>query len=111
MPEPRAFGYMRIERGTTSEQSDNLRQEMAEFVASRGLTLSEVFVESDDSASSAFAALIDALHASDVTTVAVPSVRHFAHMQGVGAAMMELIESETGACILIVATPDNACAV
>ena len=84
---------------------------MADFVAGKGLVLSEVFVESDDSASSAFAALIDALHASDVTTVAVPSVRHFAHMQGVGAAMMELIENETGACILIVATSDSASAI
>jgi hypothetical protein len=37
-------------------------------------------------------------------------VRHIAHMQGVGVAMMELIESETGACVLIVATPDSASA-
>jgi citrate lyase beta subunit len=111
LPQPRAFGYMRIERGTPAEQSNHLCQEMAAFVAGKGLTLSEVFVESDDSASSAFAALIDALRGSDVTTVAVPSVRHFAHMQGVGIAMMELIETETGASVLIVATPDSASAI
>jgi hypothetical protein len=80
---------------------------MAEFVAGKGLTLTEVFVETDDSASSAFAMMIEALRVSDVATVAVPSMRHLAHMHGVGVAMMELIQSEAGANVLVVAnSPD-----
>jgi citrate lyase beta subunit len=78
---------------------------MASFVASKGFELDKVFVDSDDSASSAFAALIDALRDDDVTVVAVPSVRNFARIQSVGIAMMKLIESETGACVMIVSTP------
>jgi hypothetical protein len=49
---------MRIEHGSTAKQSNMLRQEMAEFVAGKGLTLTEVFVETDDSASSAFRTVI-----------------------------------------------------
>jgi len=104
----KAFGYMRIEHGSTAKQSNMLRQEMAEFVAGKGLTLTEVFVETDDSASSAFAAMIEALRVSEVTTVVVPSMRHLAHMQGVGLAMMELIQSEAGANVLAVMNPADA---
>jgi citrate lyase beta subunit len=78
---------------------------MANFVASKGFALGKVFVDTDDSASSAFATLIDALRDSHVTVVAVPSVRNFARIQSVAVAMMKLIESETGACVMIVSTP------
>lgn len=108
MAQSKAFGYMRIEHGSTAAQSDILRQEMAKFVSGKGFMLTEVFVETDDSASSAFAAMIEALRASKVTTVVVPSMRHLAHMQGVGVAMMELIQSEAGANVLAVTAPADA---
>ncbi len=45
-----AFGYMRLERGTSAGESDRLRQQMAECVAHHGLALGEVFVDWKDSA-------------------------------------------------------------
>jgi len=96
-----AFGYMRLERGTSADESDRLRQQMAECVAHHGLALGEVFVDWEDSTGSAFAALIDALRGGDVTTVVVPSMRHLAHMEGVSVALKEYIENQSGARILI----------
>jgi hypothetical protein len=99
---------MRIERKTSTGESNRLRQGMTEYLAGQGFALSKVFVESDDSASSGFASLIDALRASEVTTVVVPSIDHFAHIEGVRMAMTKLIEDQTGACVLFVATANHA---
>lgn len=107
MDQPPAFGYMRIERGSSAEESERLRQQIADFVVSQGFLLGDVFVESEDSTSSAFAALIDALNVSGVTTVVVPTMHHLAHMEGVGAAMKERIESETGARIVVICASDG----
>jgi DNA invertase Pin-like site-specific DNA recombinase len=96
---------MRIERHAPTGRTNELRRDMATFVTSKGFALDKVFIDTDDSASSAFAALIDALREGEVTVVVVPSVRNFARIEGVGVAMMKLIESETGASVMIVSTP------
>ncbi len=97
-----AFGYIRLQRNTPANELADLRQQMADVVADQGFILSDVFVESKDSTSSAFARLMDALHASGVTIVAIPSMSHLAHMGSVSAAMKERIESETDARVLII---------
>jgi citrate lyase beta subunit len=99
-----AFGYMRIERGASPDESDRLRQEMADFAVQQGFTLREIFVELEDSVHSSFAILIDALRDSNVTVVVVPSMHHFARMESVRAAMKDRIERETGARILATRT-------
>jgi hypothetical protein len=99
---PLAFGYIRLQRNTPANELADLRQQMADVVASQGFILGDVFVESEDSTNSAFARLMDALHTSGVAIVAVPSMNHLARMESVSAAMKERIESETGARVLIV---------
>jgi hypothetical protein len=102
LAKPLAFGYIRLRRNTPANELADLRQKMADAVGAQGFVLSDVFVESEDSTSSAFARLMDALHASDVAIVAIPSMSHLAHMGSVSAAMRERIESETGARVLII---------
>lgn len=78
-----------------------LRQQLAALAEREGLLLSEVFIETEDATNSAFAVLIDALRANDVTAVVIPSMDHLAHMEGVSIAMKDRIESETGARIVV----------
>lgn len=99
-----AFGYMRLEHGTSADESDRLRQEMAECVAHHGFVLGEVFIDWEDSTGSAFATLMDALCGGEVTIVVVPSMRHLAHMEGVSVALKEYIENQSGASILVATT-------
>lgn len=57
-----ALGYARL-ASTAVTECCRVRRQLAAFAASRGFTLSHVFVESDDTATSAFAALTEALRA------------------------------------------------
>jgi hypothetical protein len=94
-----AYGYMRIEQGSSADP-DDLRQQLIEFARSQGYELAEIFVEPRDPAGSAFAALIEALRGSGIQMVIVPTMRHLAHLESVQLAMKELLESEAGARIL-----------
>ena len=97
-----AYGYMRIEHGISADQSNDLRQQLADFAISQGYRLVEIFVESPDPAGSAFAALIEALRDGGTQIVIAPAMCHFAHLESVQLAMRELLESEAGAHILTV---------
>lgn len=107
MTQRSAFGYMRIEHNTPSATLQILRRQIESCVAKHGFALSQIFVESGNTADSAFAALMDALCASGVTTVVVPSMRHLARLESVGIAMKRHIEQETGASVLIAAIDCN----
>jgi hypothetical protein len=98
-----ALGYMRAMSSSDPRQLDRLRQQMASFAADRGLELGEIFVESNDAANSAFAALMDAISATGAAVVVVPSMHYLANFEGVGVAMKQHIERETGASVLLVA--------
>lgn len=100
MTERLAFGYMRI-ADTSPADSDELTQQMKACVASYGFVLGNIFIDSGESAVSAFADLMDALYSSRAEVVVVPSMKHLARMEGVGTAMMQHIEHETGASVII----------
>jgi len=95
-----AYGYIRMKRCAATE-SDQLRQQMAAFAEREGYQLSEIFAETEDATSSAFAAMIDALRTDKVSVVLVPSMEHLGQMSGVSIALKAHIESETGARVII----------
>jgi hypothetical protein len=98
-----AFGYMRVgpgtpEGGTGQDPCKALR----EYAEREGYVLAEVFTERDESGSSAFASLMDALYLSEQPIVIVPSMCHLAHLPGLQLALMERIEQETGAVVEVI---------
>jgi hypothetical protein len=97
--------WLRMCRPPCTEQvAQDMRENLAAYAKREDYTLAEVFLEREDSGSSAFAALIDALKRSESPIVVVPSMCHFAHLPGLRIAMKDLIERETGARVLVIAT-------
>lgn len=103
-----AFGYARIAAHASAQTVRDMRNDLAAYAEREGYTLTEVFMEREDSGSSEFAALIDAINHSEPPIVVVPSMCHFAHLPGLQIAMKDLIERETGARVLVIA-PACAC--
>ncbi len=103
-----AFGYVRIAAHASEQAVRDMRKDLAAYAEREGYTLTEVFMEREDSGSSEFAALIDAISRSEPPMVVVPSMCHFAHLPGLRIAMKDLIERETGARVLVIA-PACAC--
>jgi hypothetical protein len=102
-----AFGYMRIAAGTPENATGQfLREALGAYAERAGYALAEVFVEREESRSSAFAALMDALYLSERPVVIVPSLCHFAHLPGLRLAMKQRIERETGALVIVMNNPD-----
>ncbi|MFE5191821.1 hypothetical protein [Streptomyces sp. NPDC056628] len=76
---------------------------MAAHATREGFALERLFIErlgAEDE--SAFFTLIDALKATEVKHVIVPSLWHFARLPGFQAAMRDHIEREIGARLWIV---------
>ena len=80
-----------------------MRKDLAAYAEREGCTLTEVFMEREDSGSSEFAALIDAINRSEPPIVVVPSMCHFAHLPCLQIAMKDLIERETSARVRVIA--------
>jgi len=80
---------------------------MCALAEEKGYQLSQVFIEAEDGSSSAYAALIDALRTTDISTVLVPSLNHFGHLPSLSAVMIQRIEEETGKQIVIVPIGDG----
>jgi Resolvase, N terminal domain len=98
-----AFGYARIAAHASEHAVRAMRKDLAAHAEREGYMLTEVFMEREDSGSSAFAALIDAINRSEPPVVVVPSMCHFAHLPGLQIAMKDLIERETSARVLVIA--------
>jgi hypothetical protein len=103
-----AFGYARIAAHASEQEVREMRKDPAAYAEREGYTLTEVFMEREDSGSSEFAALIDEINRSEPPIVVVPSMCHFAHPPYLQIAMKDLIERETGARALVIA-PACAC--
>jgi hypothetical protein len=98
-----AFGYVRIAAGMPEDGTrQDPRKALDEYAEREGYMLAEVFTDREESGSSAFAALMDALYLSKHPIVIVPSMCHFAHLPGLRSAMKERIEVETGARVVVV---------
>jgi DNA invertase Pin-like site-specific DNA recombinase len=99
---PAIYGYMRVatdENGT--EETAQIKRELAEYASREGFTLEEVFTENARCSESAFHVMLDVLKRTDVKNVIVPSLRHFARLPGLQEAMKQHIETETGARIWV----------
>lgn len=98
-----AFGYMRVGPGMPEGGTgQDPRKALGEYAEREGYALAEVFTERDESGSSAFASLMDALYLSERPIVIVPSMGHFAHLPGLQSALKERIEQETGAVVFVI---------
>ncbi|MFE2635985.1 hypothetical protein ACFXKX_02990 [Streptomyces scopuliridis] len=97
------YGYMRLaasnEEGVENEA---LQSELAGHAEREGFTLERIFIEQIRSNEPAFDCLTDALRASGIRNVIVPSLWHFARLPGLQRAMREHIEQEIGARIWII---------
>ncbi|MGW2512955.1 hypothetical protein ACWC0A_26880 [Streptomyces scopuliridis] len=97
------YGYMRLaasnEEGVENEA---LQSELAAHAEREGFTLERIFIEQIRSNELAFDCLTDALRASGIRNVIVPSLWHFARLPGLQRAMREHIEQEIGARIWII---------
>jgi hypothetical protein len=78
------------------------RKALGEYAEREGYVMAEVFTERDESGSSAFASLMDALYLSEQPIVIVPSMCHFAHLPRLQSALKERIEQETGAVVIVI---------
>jgi len=97
-----ALGYIRLASDISEQSARRLQDELAAGAEREGYLLGEVFIEQDRGASSAFAALIDALAQSKTPAVVVLGMCHFAHLPGLRAAMKDHLERETGARVVII---------
>jgi len=77
-----------------------MRQEIAEFADREGFTLLKSFMEWETTATSAFAALVDALQRTEARMV-VLAMHHLGRLPGVRHALKELLERQTGAQVLV----------
>jgi hypothetical protein len=98
------YGCMRLTPSDDGQdENEAIKQELAAHASREGFTLERLFVERLGSEEeSAFFTLVDALKATDVKHVIVPSLWHFARLPGLQAAMREHIETELGAQLWIV---------
>lgn len=100
---PAIYGYMRVATDDDSgEEAKLIKRELAEYANREGFALEDVFTENARRTESAFYAMLDALKRSEVKSVIVPSLWHFARLPGLQDAMRYHIEQETGARIWVV---------
>ncbi|MDN3263287.1 hypothetical protein QWJ26_26455 [Streptomyces sp. CSDS2] len=100
---PVMFGYMRLAAsGEDGDESEVIKRELSAHADREGFTLQRVFIERLHADESALFTLTEAIKASGVKHVIVPSLWHFARLPGLQAAMREHIEQELGARLWIV---------
>lgn len=99
-PRPLLFGYVRLQSADGKHQLPDIRKRMRTYAQTEGFTLAELLVEYDAAGSAAFAGLLDLVAKYPGSTVAVPSLCHFAHLESLQQAMVLLIWREGGARVV-----------
>jgi hypothetical protein len=97
-------GYKRLQASDPPGLADQLNAEMRAFAHRCGLALADVYTEQPDVSSregAAFSALIEALRRPHIHAVVIPSPGHFSRFGGMYRAMRTVIETETGADVLV----------
>jgi hypothetical protein len=97
-------GYLRLWASDPAGLADRLNADMRAFAHRSGLALADVYTEQFDVSSregAAFRALVEALRHPHIHAVVIPSPGHFSCFGGMYQAMRALIETETGADVLI----------
>jgi hypothetical protein len=101
---PLVVGYMRLQASDPLGLADQLNAEMRAFAHRCGLALADVYIEQPDVSSregAAFSALVEALRRPHIHAVVIPSPGHFSRFGGMYQAMRTVIETETGADVLV----------
>lgn len=99
---PEMYGYLQLTASGADDENRTMQNDLATHAEREGFTLKRTFVEQVHANEPAFDCLTDALKASGVRNVIVPSLWHFARLPGLQAAMREHIEYELGARVWIV---------
>jgi hypothetical protein len=90
-----------VRPGTSDVRLEVLRRTMAAFASVEGFVLSRILVDSSFEHTTAFAELIAAVEGGEATHILVPALHHFGHCEGVQLAMKEMLESRSGARVLV----------
>jgi hypothetical protein len=105
--QPLAVGYVRPQASDPLGLAHLLIAEMRAFAHRSGLALADVYTEHQPDVSSregaAFRALVEVLRRSHISTVIIPTPKHFSRFGGMYRAMCAVIDMETGADVLIMA--------
>lgn len=101
---PLVVGYMRLQASDPPGLANQLNADMHTFAHRSGLALADVYTEQPDVSSregTAFSALVEALRRPHIHAVVIPSPGHFSRFGGIYHAMRTVIETETGADVLV----------
>jgi hypothetical protein len=101
---PLVVGYLRLQASGPLGLADQLIAEMRVFAHRCGLVLADVYIEQPCVSShegAAFSALVEALRRPHIHAVVIPSPGHFSRFGGMYHAMRTVIETETGADVLV----------
>jgi DNA invertase Pin-like site-specific DNA recombinase len=101
------YGYMRVRIGASHQDQRSLQHRLHAYAEANGLNLIKIFVEAEPLATSAFADLIETVKRQQAGTVLVPAVTHFGHLPGVQTALRHLLESQTGAVVIVMDDPPS----
>lgn len=93
--------YLRVRPDTPDVRIEVLRRTMAAFASLEGFVITRVLVDRHFEHTSAFAELLAALDEGEASHVLVPALHHFGHAEGVQLVMKELLESRSGARVLV----------
>ncbi|MFD5847473.1 recombinase family protein [Streptomyces chartreusis] len=97
------YGYMRLTPSDDPDENAAIEGELRRYTLREGFELERLFIErlgaQDESA---FFALVDALKATEIKHVIVPSLWHFARLPGLQAAMRAHIEGELGVRLWVI---------
>jgi hypothetical protein len=102
---PLVVGYMRLQASDPPGFADQLMADMRAYAHRFGLTLADTYTEQPEVSSregAAFSTLVEALRRPHIHTVVIPSAGHFSRFGGIYRVMRTLIETETGADVLVV---------
>lgn len=89
---PRAIGYI---HSTSSDQS--LWRAMREYATAEGLALDDVYVDTTESGTAAFARMMGVLRVGDFEYVLVPSLDHLARIGSLQEPMRVIVQERSGA--------------
>jgi hypothetical protein len=95
------LGYVRVPTAASDRQVECLRRELAGYAGSEGFVLLRVFVDRNGTPTTGFSALFRTLCGGPVRHVVVPTLDHFAVVNGIRVIMKELLEQQLGTRILV----------
>jgi hypothetical protein len=101
---PLVVGYMRLQASDPLGRADQLDAKMRVFAHRCGHALAGMYTEQPDVSSregAAFSAMVKALRRPHIHAVVIPSPGHFSRFDGMYRAMCTVIETATGADVLV----------